>query len=568
MVKRIAPAWIALAIVSCGGARFVSDRASGFDRPGLEDISPLDDRELTTDDFDRIERLKDNPIDPGEEPLEALLGIPGFPEELGQRIVEATKGTHLGRSWVDRLTPPEKEELYRYREYIVLPRIRPVRFDGRFTEDRLVSGGRKEGRISLSVYGLEALWRGRFSKEANGAAFYVSAKALSGSVRVHAGSFAPDFAMGLIFSGSSPSYLFSNNYPFHRARWIAGTVSSYGPAVHGGTVELWYRRARAVVILGRLREFRSTHFETGKESIVGGRFAVRMADGEIGFSGFGGVTESQRALFSLDGSWHSNALRFGFELGLTGQREPGCLWGFSYGDGRTRAGFLLHSVPGEVAGKFGSVNGRTLGARSHNTGATMVVEREVFSRFHARIAFERYARTSGFEDEDRNVLKVEGEKKWKKVLLRLSWSSAVGRRKKNIPYPAESLAAFKETSSLGLVSTLRISKDRTFKISIRMPHEDDGLGLLFSSALSSSFFSEHLEASVCGMSYRIYEGRPVCYFYEPSLRGTYPWRAVSGNEECCSCLISFHFNRLTFSSKVALESGGPPVASFQACLGF
>ena len=570
MVNTIVLLCMSITFASPSGAACLPCGMSEAERPADKARSWTEDRELTKDEFESFERLKENAIDPREANLDALLSIPDFPERLAKRVIEATRGVHSGGAWIDRLTPPEIEELYRYREYLVLPEKRVIRVKGSITEDRIASdaGDRREGRISLSASGVKALWRGKYSEEAFSSACYLSAKALSGAVRIHAGSFAPDFAMGLLFDGSSPSYFFSGNYPFHASRSIAGSTSFYGPTVFGGAVDLWYRRARGTFVLGRSRTFHSTHFELGAQRLLGGRLAIRLRDGEIGMSGFQGASAPGEMIYEIDGAWSCDALRIGFELDFTGDEAPGCVWGLSYRVGRTHAGFLLHSVPPKMAGIFGSVNGRALGAEYQHAGATMVIERELLPHFHTRAAIDRYYRTVGFEDESKNVVKVECERKWRRVSLRLSWSSSIGERGKIIPYPPPREPTVDKTGSLGLSSTFRIGRDAVLKLSFRGPIEDEVSGLLFSPALSLRFFSGRFEASASGMLYRVFEGRPVCYYYEPSLAGTYPWHAVSSDGERVSFLIGCNSNKLAILYKITLERGKPSEGSLEAAFDF
>jgi hypothetical protein len=570
MVNGIVLLCMAISFASSGGAAFMSGTIGGSDRSTDKARLSTEDRELTEDEFDSLERLKDNAIDPRKADLDALLSIPDFPERLAKRVIEANRGVHSGGKWIDRLTPPEIEELYRYRDYLVVPEKHLVRLKGSITEDRIASGAgeRREGRISLSASGLNALWRGRYSEEAHCSVFYLSAQAHGGFARIHAGSFVPDLAMGLLFGSCSPSYLFSGTYPFHAPRSIAGSTSFYGPTVFGGAVELWYRRAWGVFFLGRPRTFRSTRFELGAQPLLGGRLAVRLREGEIGFSGFHGASESGKMTYTIDGAWSFDAVRIGFELGITGEEAPACLWGLSYRTDRTRMGFLLHSIPPEVAGTFGRVNGRALGAEYQHTGATMVIEHELLPHFHARAAVDRYYRTAGYIDESKNVMKVECERRWRRLLLRLSWSSSIGKRERVIPYPAQSEPTVDRTGSLGLSSTFRIARGAVVKLSLRGPVENGVSGLLFSPAVSLRFFSGRFQASASGMFYRVFEGRPVCYYYEPSLAGIYPWRAASSNKERCSFVTSYSLSKLDVSCKTELEKGKPCETSFQAAFDF
>jgi hypothetical protein len=569
MVKAVGLIFLAISCVSCAGA-LPSQDMRDLQPAGGSALPAPEDRELTSDEFEALEGLKENPIDPRGADLDALRSIPDFPERLAKRVVEATAGAGSGRTWIERLTPPEREELYGFREYLVLPRISSLRCSGRFTEESVTSGEgeEREGRVAVAGRGVKVLLRGKQSGNAMNGAWYLSASALSSAVRMHAGSFAPDFAMGLLFGGSAPSYLFGSSYPRHAARSIVGTTSFYGPAVFGGAVELWYRRAQGVLVFGRPRIFRSTHFDLGPERVAGARFVLRLSGGEFGLSGFGGASRPGTVIYAIDGAWGSRDEHLMFELGFAGQAIPAWLLGISSGTGGTRVGFLFHSIPSRAAGSFARVDGNALRGDCQYVGGTVVVERTIVPRLQTRAAIECFYRTAGVEDERKELFKAECEKRWTNLVVRLSWSRTVSKRQKCIPYPAESEPVFDETGSLCLNSSFRFSHNVILKLYLRAPLEDGIRGLLVSPTLTLRFFSRRLETVVSGMSYWVFKGRPVCYYYEPSLAGTNPWRAAWVAGERSSLLISYKFNWLALSCKATIEGGKPPVASLQAAATF
>jgi hypothetical protein len=557
VVRTVALLVLAVCVSCCAAI----PRAGLDEAPGPDEgpLTAVEDREITTEEFDSFERLRENPIDPREADLDALRSIPGFPERLAERVAEAISSAGRRGRWVDRLTPPEAEELCRYRDYLVLPRVAAISCTGVVTAE---AGGSedlapREGRLALSALGSKVLWRGRTPLTMRQSSFYVSTKALSGAVRLHAGSFTPAFAMGLVFGGSASSSFFSTNYPFGPSRAIAGTTSRFGTAVYGGAIELWCRSAKGTLVVGRPRLVRSDGFELAPEPLRAARVSLRLSGGEIGLSGVEDASMPSNGVFAVDGGWSSGVVRAGVELGFAGSGSPGCLMGLSYRADKSRAGFLLHSVPPGMGGRFGRVNGRALGADHRQSGGTIVIEHGVARGVRVRTAVERYGRSEALEDETRDVVKAECEREWRRVLIRCSWSSSSERREKVVPFPSENTPTVDKTGSLALVSSFKAKRGLILKLSVRSPERRGIVGVLYSPSMSVTSFSNRFEASLTGALYRVPGDGPVCYYYEPSLSGVYPWRVASGRTVRLSCIISFNYNKLEFSYHVAFEEGRP-----------
>ena len=569
MVRNLAFIPAVCVLASCGNAHYLSGGADAlppFETGGDVVVQKVGDAALMELEFDGVERLKENPVDPAGASIETLLSIPGFPEELAGRIVAEAGERRFARRWIERLTPPERSELYRYRDYLLLPEEHPVRLSCRLTKDGISaqSGGREEGYLSCSAGGWKALWRSRRVAEGNGSAYYLSGSAISGALRFHGGTFAPDFALGLVFGGSYQSYVFSSTYPFHNPRWIAGSSSFYAPAVYGAAGEFWRRNVRGAFVAGRSRTYHSDHFELDGELLYGGRLALRLGGGEFGVSSFAGACPSGAAAYSIDGRWRSGALDLGFELASRGRGEPGVVSALSYRVADTRCALSLHAIPSGMAGRFCAVSGGTLDGKPSHGGAAIVVEREIAARVRVRGAIDRSVRTDGLDGRARHTARAECEKKWRNALVKLSWSWSKDAREDIIPYPGAGSQALDRMTSIGLLSDFRIAGGTNLRITIRGLGKNASTAFLLAPVLSMSLLSGHLRPAASLALYRTFRGKPVYYFYEPTLKGNYPWRVVSGDKERCVFLISYIINGLSVSSKIALEMKRVPEFSFQA----
>ena len=565
--------WVAaLSIASCSAPWRVSRGPDGPASEALEASGMLEetieDPDLAREDFDGRERLADNPIDPSRAGVETLLAIPDFPEELARSVVAAARGRRGKGAWLARLTPEEREELYRYREYLILPSRHPFHLSCRLTDSRLSTGDRevREGYVSASARGWKALWRGRSSETGGGAAYYLSGSLLADALRLHAGTFVPDYALGLVFGGSSQVHVLSTAYPFRSTRGIVGSTSFYSPAALGLGAELRLRCLHGAAFTGRPRVYKSDHFEEEEGTVFGGRVEWEARSAVLGASASTAASGSEGSIYGIDGRLTVDRTRFGFELGSRASGEPALLSTLSCELGRSHTALFLYSVPPGMRGRFGKVNGRTPAVASAAHGVTAALERDLLPRLQARAAVDRYCRTDGLDERERYSVRFECESKLKRVTLRLTWVSSDDGHRDVVPYPGAPAGDRSESSSLGLVSDIRIGRWARIALTLREVRDEDGTGYLMQPAARMSLFEGRLRGSVSLAHYSATRGGAVCYFYEPSLKGSYPWRAASGDTDRAVLLIVCIINKLDMSFHMALDGERSPEVSVQAAL--
>jgi hypothetical protein len=572
MVMIIVLLLAAWALPSCGSAPYLSSRNGA--PPSFQNGSDaamreiVDDPALMEDEFDEIERLRENPIDPVGASREELLSIPGFPEDLAGRVAAETGERRSARGWIERLTPPERYELYRYRDYLLLPDEPPARLRIRWTEGGISprTAAREEGYVSCAAGGWKALWRARRLEGGSGSSCCLSGDALSGAVRMHAGAFTADFALGLILGGSRQPYVFSSTYPFRSPRWFAGSTSFSAPSLQGAAGEFWRGNLHGALIAGRSRMYRSGRFELDEGELYGGRIALRVGPGEFGAAGLSGAFTSRGVALSIDGRWRSGPIDLGLELASRERGEPGVISALSYRAAGTRFALLLQAIPSGMTGTFcGATGGASDGASSYGSIAA-VLEREIVARVRLRAAFDRSRRTDGVDCKTKHAARAELEKGWRRAFVKLSWVSSIDEREEVIPYPWAGSAASDRTNSLGLLSNLRAGRGTDLRIALRGVRTNEGSGYLIAPILSMSLFCGRLKPAASFVSYRTFRGKPTCWFYEPSLEGSYPWRAAPKDRERYAVLISYTINMLRVSAKVALETREVSEASLQAAI--
>ncbi len=516
MVKILARLWVAFSVVSCGAARRPAD--------GLEIPEPRS----------------------------------GVVDEIVRRGSEEPDGARKEFEIAERLDYPDPDAGF------------PFRVGCRLTEGMVSVPGREksDAYLDLGAGRWKALLRGRRTDGAAGAiSWYLSGNALSGAVRLHAGSFVPDYALGLVFGASGGASLSSSSFPFRGPRRIAGTTSFFLQTLHGAAAEIRCRNVYASIFEGRPVTYGPNGPETGDARVSGARIEARRGRAEIGFSGSTGISGSGGYVCALDGRWRSDRVNAGIEIGFGRSEEPSLLSGFSYRVPGARAALFLYAVAPGAAGFFGSVNGRTPGAVSSIGGAAAVVEREVYRRVRARASIDRYERADGFHETVRRTARLEVERRGKRSSLRLAWIDAGEARRDVVPYPPAGDTGLECSRSLGLASEWRVNRKTSLGLALKRISEEDGLGWLAAPVLRVDLFKARLRGTASVAAYRALSGHPDCYFYEPSLRGSYPIRFVSRNALMSTLLIGIYIKRIEFIVHVALEGGQAPEISLQGSSG-
>jgi hypothetical protein len=334
--------------------------------------------------------------------------------------------------------------------------------------------------------------------------------------------------------------------------------------VQGAAGEFWRGNLHGALFAGRSRRYRSDRFELDEGELYGGRIALRLGSGEYGIAGFAGAFTPGSAVLSIDGRWRSGPIEVGFELASRGEEEPSVVSALSCRVAGARCALLLHAIPSGMAGRFCGVTGGAFDGVSAHNGIAVVVERESLYHVLLRAAIDRSRTADGIEGTWKRVARAELERRWQRAFVRLSWSSSIGEEGDVIPYPWGAFPSTDRANSIGFLSNLSLAGGADLRFALRHMAKNGSAGILIAPVLSTSLFHGHLRAAVSYASSRSLRGNPICWFYEPSLKGGYPWRAASGDMRAYAFLISYIINGLTVSSKVSLKSGVVPDYSFQA----
>jgi hypothetical protein len=525
------------------------------------DIDPWEwgPEDAEQEEFALLEHFEQNPLDLASGEAEEFLLLPGFPEALAERIIEARSRARTRAQLLARLTPPELEILRRYEAYISLPRRRPVGFETRFTVDRIgKSVGRRQDVRCIFESGI---LRASVRVESGDAyRHYLSFGFCREHIRLHGGDFSPDLAMGLLFSSYSSTYPFSNGYHIRKKRWIAVSSSFYSASVRGAAAEVWLGRARMLAFRGRRCRYEGERLDAHGDWVTGGRLEVTRRCVSLGVNAYRGGESRGGIAASVDALAARGCFEAAGELVLAGG-EAGCIVGLGARSGAGRASIAIYDIDCNLPADFSRP---FYGRHRARRGVSLVLRRRLAGRrLEALCALEHAGSSNIVEKRGRNIVRLECRFSARRTKIKISYRFRTEERAVMVPFPPGGGPYFDESSSLALLQNSMPRKGLRIRFSLRAPLEREARGYLICPSVTIGRSSN---ATISWALHRATRGRPVFYCYERSLGGLYPWRALRGDGWRVALIGEMHIGPLRLGIGFAAQRPGGREASLQAKL--
>lgn len=547
MVRLICCVLIGFLALSCSG--------TGIRENGLREARSGSPEEIEMEEFDAIESLAENPIDPKRATLEMFLSIPGFPSDLASRVIRARSENRTGNRWLAMLTPAERETLYRFDRFVMLPERRPTRVRTRVTHVHVGSpeSERLDAFLSVENERWKLRLRDRLTARDHSVSPYVSRMFVSSALNIGVGDFMPDYALGLLFNGSPYYYPFTAGFPLRGNRWIAPVPSWYGEAIRGCAVEGWVDRFRGMLFAGRPRMYDGGAVEFGR-CVYGGRGCVAVRHGEVGCTYTCVEHGSSGTVFAVDGRWRSEDVHTAIEVVAAGRGAGAGTGGVSFRGNPIDAGLIAYRIPSGLHGRFGAVPGGRIAGDSWQRGIASFVSGAVRAWSNVRASFERFVTGNASTRRTKEIVRAEVETRWSRATVKLSYKWRLYRDESGIPYPCDNPIAADETEGMHFLFLGRHGAVSRLRLSVRIASQGLEEGYLVSSAARIGLFRHRLRCTIAGSLYRSRSGEPVLYLYEPVLEGSFPWAAVRGSGWRGVVLTDVKWGGLTVSCRVGSGS--------------
>ncbi len=536
-------------------------------RRGLEmDAGACEHLEGGATRFEMLSDLRDNPIDPLHADMDELLSIPGFPPNLAERVV-LTRRARRGRGdWTHNLSPPEREALYGFCEYLSLPDREPLRAGAVMRIEGPGTDGTTGRDMSLSAAGegWRASARRRDRRSADLLSFYASKRLCSGAVTLHAGDFVPDLALGVVCRGYSGTYPFSSGYPIGNPRWLIGRTGFYGVKLRGAACEIWVRRARFLLFSARTVESPAVRADCRGSCFRGGRVELGIRDLTAGVTFAGSDRRCSGGTVSVDGRLSRGAVTCACEFAADRRYRPGGAWGVRYGPGPVEAGLLVYVFPFGLRSGLGGIAGRTLRPGSSQSGFVLSFRRSLLKGLMVRTACERSVLDDGFDRSRSTGWRVELHARWRKVRIAGSWSTRNRMRDAVIPFPPAAAGTCERTRRFRLRCMWKWCGLLNIRGELSIPGGDSGGGCLASPSAETRLLSGRLRLRAGTSLFLTHGGSPVFYCYEPGFPGMYSWKSVRGTGWRCWAAVGVAAGRFRLYCRIALDSADRRVLGVQA----
>lgn len=533
------------------GLLLLSCTGTGIDRERFCEGDGQRYQETAMEDYEAVRRLEENPLDLKRATREMLLSIPGFPPRLAKRVIWARDEHRSGTQWFKLLTPAERETLYRFERFLVLPERGPTRIRARIGRNRIGVEGSERTDAFLSVE--NEMWRlrlrGRGNEQGRALSPYISRMVFSSSLNLCFGDFTPDFAMGLLFNGSPYYYPFSSGFPLRGRRWIVPAPSLYFEALRGCAIEAWRGCLRGMFFGGRPRTYTGRTVEVDSRCVWGGRVRAMVGRGEAGITLRRNEPDGADPLCALDCRWRRGNVRTAVEMVAAGRGAGAGTWGLSLQGYPVDVGVVTYQVPFGFGSRFAAVPGGAIRVSSWQRGCAAVVSGAVRRRSVIRTSYERYVSGDAADRRQTEIIRTEFEARWKPVTLRFSYRWRFQRDDPGIPYPADEPVSSSGSGGGHILFIGRRGAAAQVRVSARFTDEERGRGYLVSSSTRFELLRRHVRCTVAGCLYRAVSGAPILYTYEPVLEGSYPWVSVRGSGWRGIMLIEMRWGGLAVSGR-------------------
>ena len=517
-----------------------------------ESISDLADR-FSDGEYAIIRYLEENPIDPRKADIEDLLDIPGFTRALARRVIAAVNKSKGDSQWILFLSSEDRRKIHKYKRILMLPSVRNYDLSLRYTRSDVTNldNNQDDRYIHLESDRANLLGRIRSGNGTTEVTGYAIFNLLNKQLRVYTGDFLPDFAMGLVARGQSFYYPFSYRYPLNKYRWISRGNYFYGKVIRGMAVDYEKYFFRSLVYNGRIREYDDGKFDFSNDTFKGGRAEVKIGESKIGVS----IVEEGGSIpeyyTGIDSRFKKGNLDLGFEMAISpgGGRAISCAGKIK--SKKTKTGLIIYDVNRLYSNLLGKIPADGRKVKGEQRGVSAVVERELSRRFYLRCSIERWTNRRSYSLANKLSLRFQLIKKLKRKKVRLEWKYSENKTVGLVPRKIENISG---ANTLKFLFTSEPGVNFRFRNSIMVPWGEGYLGYLIVPSVRFLFLDGHIKGDFSLALYKALEGNPIYYCYQPSVKGSFAWKYLSGSGMRGVCGLEISWKNTIFHTLFSVDS--------------
>ncbi len=520
---------------------------------------------FSEEEYRVIEYLQDNPVDLDKASVGDLMEIPGFTIPLARRVVKAVNQSGEDSNWILLLSPRDRKEILKYKSFIIIPSVNSFNFELRYTSRYLSDSDRNSDDGYIHLENDWADFSGRIRRK--GAATDISAHILFDLIErdlsFYVGDFLPDFAMGLVAEGQMFYYPFSYSYPLNNYRFISKGTYFYGEVIRG--MAACYKRDLFKIFFynGLMRKYKDGKFIFSDDLYRGGRLETEIGESKIGASIIREGRSSENYA-GIDARTKRGNLDLGFELALSADRGKALSCAGSIKKRKTKVGILLYNLNRYSGNSLGRIpaDGRRL--KGMQRGISVVAEREFLKDLSFRCSIERWMNRRSYLLENKLSFRFHLIKKMSNKKIRLAWKYSEKEKKGVIPSRIEPFSA---SNTFKLLFNCKAGEHLKIRNSMKVPWEEDSYGFLIAHSVEVAFLGGSIKGNYSFAAYRAIDGNPSYYYYQPSVRGSFAWKHLSGSGFRNLIGFELYYRKTVIHLLLSVDSSGKKEMTVQAVMG-
>ncbi|MDZ7860201.1 MAG: hypothetical protein U5O15_05985 [Candidatus Krumholzibacteriota bacterium] len=520
---------------------------------------------FSEEEYRVIKFLQDNPVDLYKASVGDLMEIPGFTIPLARRVIKAVNQSEDDSDWMLLLSPRDRKEIVKYKRFIIIPSVKGYNFELRYTSRHLLDsdGYTDDGYIHLENEWADFSGRIRRRGGAPEMTAYVLFDLIERHLSFYVGDFLPDFAMGLVAEGQTFYYPFSYSYPLNNYRFISKGTYFYGKVIRG--MATCYKRGlfRIFIFNGLMRKYKDGKFIFSDNLYRGGRLETKIGESKVGASIIRDGTSSGNYA-GIDARIKRGSLDLGLELALSAEGGKALSCAGSIKKRKTKAGILLYNVNRYFGNSLGRIpaDGRKLNGMQR--GISVVVEREFLKDLSLRCSIERWMNRRSYLLENKLSLRFQLIRKMSNKKIRLAWKHSEKEKKGAM---LREIEPFSASNTLKLLFNCKAGEHVKIRNSMKIPWEEDSYGYLIAPSVEFTFMDGLIKGNYSFAAYRALEGNPSYYYYQPSVRGSFAWKHLSGSGFRNVIGFELYYRKTLIHLLFSVDSSGKTDMTVQAVMG-
>ncbi|MBU8921127.1 MAG: hypothetical protein KOO63_04825 [Bacteroidales bacterium] len=381
-------------------------------------------------------------------------------------------------------------------------------------------------RFDLADRGIRVSTRYNRRERAGRFAYFLDLAHRQYGIRVSAGYFMPDIAMGMVFSGYDMTYPFSSGFPLRKYKRLVRRSSFYGNSVRGVALSAMVKQLYLMAFSGTTGKWSSDRYVRDDGRLGGLR--VETSAGRIR----SGLT------FSFDNGFRNAGTdlrmdygRASIALELAGRSldKISGITGVRWKNRQGSAGIVIFCIDPDTDIKFGNIPGGREGYVASRRGYSLSATRRLRKSISGRFALGQTSYSNPDRLDWKNACRGEVSIRTSGIRITVGYVVNSTSSLPLMPLPPVGLPSLSTRRSVNILAVKGLGSAGRVRLSLRYPHDDESTGVILTQSFRANDKKKKKAMEVSFTWHQALRGRPSFYSYQPVLVGEYPWKYFKGD---------------------------------------